>query len=120
MSVSGRPASPGRRLTSFVIPVVYHRRLSRPSRKTVAMLVLFSRFFMSSLTCERSATRLSSSVLTVWSSSLSDCISSFEVVSSSLVDWSSSFVDWSSSLVDFSSSCEDCISSRVVCRSSSA
>ena len=60
--------------------------------------------------------RFCSSSLTVVSSSLDDCSSSFEVSSSSLVLCSSSFDDCSSSFDDFSSSLALSSSSIVLCR----
>jgi hypothetical protein len=56
-----------------------------------------------------------SSLLTVFSSSLTDCASSREVSSSSLVDCSSSLIESSSSLVDFSSSSAVSYSSTTDC-----
>src|SRR6478672_4467741 len=88
------------------------------STNTVAMSVLFNRFFMSLFACDTSSIFCCNSELTVISSSFSDCSSSFEVVSSSFVLCSSSFVDCSSSLVDFNSSCDVSISSTVVCNCS--
>ena len=95
----------------FVAWGVNRRTFRSLSRKSVAISVLFSRFFISLLARDNSSTLACSSALTVCNSSLSDCISSFEVVSSSLVDCSSSLVDCSSSLLERSSSCEVCISS---------
>ena len=56
-----------------------------------------------------------SSLLTVCSSSLTDCSSSFEVSSSSLVDCSSSLTETSSSFADFSSSSAVSYSSIIDC-----
>ena len=109
--------SPGISWTILLACVVKRRTFSAPSRKTVAMSVALSRFFMSLFIRERSVTFAWSSAFTVWSSSFSDWSSSLEVVISSFVDCSSSFVDCSSSFVDFSSSWEVCISSRVDCSS---
>ena len=47
MSVMGRPASPGMSLMILAVGVVNRRTRSSPSRKSVAMSVLLSRFFMS-------------------------------------------------------------------------
>ena len=65
-----------------------------------------------------SSTLAFSSALTVFSSSLSDCSSSFEASSSSLVDCASSLTETSSSLDDFSSSSAVSYSSIVDCRRS--
>ena len=97
--VGDRPAHvAGDELDELVACVVKRRMRSSSSRKSVAMSVLLSRFFMSLLARDSSSTLACSSALTVCSSSFIDCISSLEVVSSSLVDWSSSLVDCSSSL----------------------
>ena len=74
---------------------------------------------MSLLARDRSATLVCSSVLTVASSSLTDCISSLEVSSSSLVLCSSSLTDCISSLLDLSSSLEVSSSSLAARRYSS-
>src|SRR2546423_6379774 len=114
----GRPMSEGIRLITRLASVVnrFTQRLS--SRKMVAILVLSSRFFMSSRAWVNCSSLLCNSVFTVTSSSLSECISSLDVSSSSLVDCSSSLVDCSSSLVDLSSSLDVSSSSTVVCKCS--
>ena len=85
------------------------------SRNRVAMCVLSSRLRISLLSRFRASFLLLSSVLTVCSSSLIDCISSVDVSSSSLADCSSSFTDWYSSFADFSSSLAVSCSSIALC-----
>ena len=82
------------------------------------MSVLLSRLAMSLLADSSSSTLSWSWLLTVVSSSLSDCSSSLEVSSSSLADWSSSFIDMTSSFDALSSSLALSNSSMVPCRSS--
>ena len=118
MSVKGLPISGVRSLNIFVAWSVNLRIFISLSRKSVAISVLFSKFFISSLARTKSLSLLWSSALTVCNSSFRLCISSLDVVSSSFVDCNSSFVDCSSSLVDWSSSCDVCISSRALCTSS--
>jgi len=79
-SVMGRPTSPGMSLMIFVAWVVNRRTFRSLSKNSVAISVLLSRFFMSLLDRDNSSTRACNSVLTVWSSSFSDCISSLDVV----------------------------------------
>ena len=125
MSESGRPRSDAIRLATARAAGVKRLMFRSASRKIVAVSVLLSRFCRSLWASARSSTFALSSVLTVASSSLSDCISSRPVSSSSLPLWSSSLALWSSSLADVSSSLYACVSSsecwrrRFVSRSSS-
>ena len=118
MSRIGRPRSVGMRLKIAVTAGVKLRMIRWRSRNTVAICVLSNRLRRSALLRSSSSTLPASSLLTVFSSSLTDCNSSLEVSSSSLVDCSSSLTDTSSSLPDFSSSSEVSYSSMVACRRS--
>src|SRR5208337_3074236 len=103
-SPSGRPTSVGIRLNSLVAAGVNRLMQNRRSRKIVAMLVLANKLFRSLAIAVDSSNLAWSWLLSVVNSSLSDCISSFEVSSSSLVDWYSSFNDSISSLTAWRSS----------------
>ena len=107
---SGRQALVGRREPPDAEAAVEEQRRDVGAGQQVVEIVV---------ALPRSSSTLAWSwVLTVVSSSLSDCSSSLEVSSSSLVVCSSSLTDMTSSLDAFSSSLVVCSSSMVLCSSS--
>ncbi len=114
----GRPTSAGIRWNNSTAAGVNCRMWKVVSRNSVAMSVLVSRLSRSFVVASNCDTFSSSWLLSVVSSSLSDCSSSFEVSSSSLLDWSSSFIDTASSCEALSSSFEPSSCSMVLLSSS--